>query len=311
MHTVFIDGQAGTTGLQIHQRLQTLDSIQVLEIDPALRKNDAAKQDCMRQADVVILCLHDDHARASVALADNLPASERPRIIDASTAHRTHADWVYGFAELCSGQRERIARAQRVANPGCYATGALALLRPLIQAGILPADAQITLPAVSGYSGGGNAMIAEFEAETADSQPDRQFLYALHLNHKHLPEIVQHAGLRHKPLFVPSVGNFAQGMIVQLPLHVKQLAAGHSADSIRAAYQAHYGQFSHSSVRLLEWDTNARFSALALNDTNALEIAVTSSDDRILIMARLDNLGKGAGGAAVQNLLIMLGLDAA
>lgn len=305
MHTVFIDGQAGTTGLQIHQRLQALDNIQVLEIDHALRKDDAAKRDCMRQADVVILCLHDDHARASVALADELPASERPRIIDASTAHRTHADWVYGFAELRNGQRERIAAAPRVANPGCYATGALALLHPLIQADILPADAQITLPAVSGYSGGGNAMIAEFEAETAD----RQFLYALNLNHKHLPEIMQHAGLKHQPLFVPSVGNFAQGMIVQLPLHAAQLTTGHNADSLREAYREHYAQFSHSSVRLLEWDTDARFSAQALNNTNTLEIAVTDNGDRILAMARLDNLGKGAGGAAVQNLMIMLGMN--
>lgn len=307
MYTVFIDGQAGTTGLQIHQRLQALDGIQVLEIEPTLRKDDDAKRECMRQADVVILCLHDEHARASVALANGLPASEQPRIIDASTAHRTHVDWVYGFAELCSGQRERIANAQRVANPGCYATGALALLRPLVQSGVLPATAHITLPAVSGYSGGGNAMIAEFESATADSQ----FLYALTLNHKHLPEIVQHAGLKHEPLFVPSVGNFAQGMIVQLPLHKAQLTAEHDADSVRTAYRAHYGQFARSSVRLIDWDSSARFSALALNNTNALEIAVVENGDRILAIARLDNLGKGAGGAAVQNLMIMLGLGGA
>lgn len=305
MHTVFIDGQAGTTGLHIHQRLQNISSIQTIEIDPALRKDEKAKLECMRQADVVILCLHDDHARASVALVDSLPKAEQPRIIDASTAHRTHPDWAYGFAELCKGQHERIATAQRVANPGCYATGAIALLRPLIEANVLPKNAHITLPAVSGYSGGGNALIAEFEEGSAEPH----FLYALGLNHKHLPEMMAHTGLENPPLFMPSVGNFAQGMIVQLPLRIGQLGKNHCGNSVRAVYRKHYEQFSSGCVRFIEWNATERFSALATNNSNNLEIGVVHHKDQILAFARLDNLGKGASGAAVQNVQIMLGLS--
>lgn len=304
MHTIFIDGQAGTTGLQIHQRLQNISSVEVIEIAPSLRKDEQAKLECMRKADVVILCLHDEHARASVALVDSLPKAEQPRIIDASTAHRTNPNWVYGFAELCAGQSERIANAQRVANPGCYATGAIALLRPLIEANILPKNAHITLPAVSGYSGGGNGLIAEFEAETADAH----FLYALGLNHKHLPEMMAHTGLENPPLFMPSVGNFAQGMIVQLPLRLSQLNGNCCAGSIRAAYRKHYAQFTNGCVQYIEWDSTERFSALAVNNSNQLEITVVNHKDQILVLSRLDNLGKGASGAAVQNLKIMLGL---
>lgn len=307
MYTVFIDGQAGTTGLQIHQRLQHIPEVRVIEIAHEERKNPDVKKACMAQSDITILCLHDDHARASVALIDSIPADQRPRIIDASTAHRTHADWVYGFPELCAGQVELITQAERVANPGCYATGAIALIRPLIDAGVLPTDTPLTLPAVSGYSGGGNALIDAFENGSAPLH----FLYGLNLNHKHIPEMMHHTGLEAKPLFIPSVGNFAQGMIVQMPLRLEDLKNNVDGNALRKIYRAHYSLSdktnSHTPcVRVIEADAADKFSALRLNDSNNLDIAVFEYEDQILALARLDNLGKGASGAAVQNLKLML-----
>ena len=301
--TVFIDGEAGTTGLLIRERLGAHRRVRLLSVPEASRKDSGARKEAMAQADLAVLCLPDDAARESVALADSLPGGG-PRILDASTAHRVAQGWVYGFPELSPAQAEAVRTARRVSNPGCYPTGGIALIRPLVDAGILPADYPLTINAVSGYSGGGKSMIAAYEGGTAPSFE----LYGLGLQHKHLPELHKFSGLSRRPIFVPSVGNFRQGMLISVPLHLETLPGKPKASDLQAALQARYAGSRWVSVVPVE--ASGKLEAESLNVTNALELRVFSNEThrQAVLVAKLDNLGKGASGAAVQNLELMLGL---
>jgi N-acetyl-gamma-glutamyl-phosphate reductase len=304
--TIFIDGEAGTTGLEIRERLAGIAAIAVKSIDPERRKDKATRAEMMRSVDLAVLCLPDDAAREAVALADTLGA-DAPKIIDASTAHRTAPGWVYGFAEMEPGQADAIRGATRVANPGCYPTGAIALIRPLVDAGVIPADYPITVNAVSGYSGGGRSMIEAYEAGRAPSFE----LYGLGLEHKHVPELQTYSGLTRRPIFVPSVGNYHKGMLVSIPLHLDTLPGKPCLKDIERVLDERYR--GSDLVRVVAEPSAhiARLESEALNDTDKLELYVfgKAALQQAVLVARLDNLGKGAAGAAVQNIKLMLGLD--
>ena len=304
---VFVDGASGTTGLGINERLQLQNDVVVKNIADDKRKDAGAKRALMEEVDLVILCLPDAAARDTVALIDSMGVSA-PRILDASTAFRTAGDWTYGFPELAPDQADKIRAARKVSNPGCYPTGAIALLRPLVDAGLLPADYPVTVNAVSGYSGGGKSMIASFEDGSAPSYE----LYGLGFEHKHIPEMQFYSRLTRRPVFVPSVGNYRQGMLVSVPLQLDTLPAKPSGSDLQATLAKRYAGSKYVSVMPLENEAakTGRLEPEALNETNMLELYVFASDKhhQAVLVARLDNLGKGASGAAVQNMRLMLGL---
>ena len=299
---VFIDGEAGTTGLGIKDRLAKEPGVELRSLPPERRKDPQAKAQLLREVDVAILCLPDDAAKETAALVESLGA-DGPRLLDASTAHRVAQGWTYGFPELCAGQGEAVAKARKVSNPGCYSTGAIALLRPLVDAGLIAPDFPIAINAVSGYSGGGKTMIADHEAGRAPAFE----LYALGLSHKHLPEIEAYARLARQPIFVPSVSSFAQGMLVSIPLFLDELSARPKAADLEEALRSHYAGARY--VRVVSAPESGRIEPEALNGTNDLELYVFANEARrqAALVARLDNLGKGASGAAMQNLELMLG----
>ena len=306
-HRVFVDGQEGTTGLRIHEYLAQRADIEVLRIAPEQRRNADERARLLNAADVAFLCLPDAAAREAAALVSN----PNTCLIDASTAHRTSADWVFGLPELAPGQRERIRASKRIANPGCHASAFILLLRPLVDAGLVPADLALAATSISGYSGGGKKMIEQYEAG-GDSRLNAPRPYGLGLSHKHIPEMTAHTGLTVKPAFQPIVANFYKGLSVSVPLHLAELKAGTSLDVLQNALEQHYAGEPFIRVMPLRDPVtlaDGYFDVQACNDTNRVDLFVFGSESQAMLMARLDNLGKGASGAAVQCMNVHLGLD--
>ena len=299
---IYIDGKEGTTGLQIYERLGGRDDIELLLIDEDKRKDPVERKKLLNAADLVFLCLPDDAAREAVSLVTN----EHTRIIDCSTAHRTAERWAYGFPEL-TGHREMIRTAKRVANPGCYATGFLALVRPLVEKGVLPASARVACHALSGYTGAGKKAIAQYGAPDRDMELDSPRHYAVTLSHKHLPEMAKIAGLEHKPLFMPMICDFPQGMVVTVPLWLEELNGAQSIESLRALYAGYYKASGVVELRPADAPACGFIGSNNLAGKDALQIFVNGNGEQVMLSARLDNLGKGASGAAVQNMNLMLG----
>jgi len=305
-HKIYIDGQEGTTGLEINQRLQKRDDVEVLRIAPEKRKDIDERKKYLNQADIVFLCLPDDAAREAVTLIEN-PAT---RVIDASTAHRVANGWVYGIPELSVEHRKNIEQTKRLSNPGCFATGFNMLTYPLVKEKIVPADYPVTCHSVTGYSGGGKRLIEIFESEENKEKLNSPCFYALNLTHKHLPEMQKHSGLINPPIFTPIIGKFYRGMTVAVPLYADILKT--SAAGINGFYKNYYRGQNFVKVLPLNCQNDFEWGYLnaeSCNFTNNIEIMVFGNDRQILVAARFDNLGKGASGAAVQNMNIMLGID--
>jgi len=303
---VFVDGQEGTTGLRIHEVLAERHDVEVLRIAPERRKDVAERARLLNAADVAFLCLPDQAAAESAALVTN-PAT---CVIDASTAHRTAPGWVFGLPELAPGQRDALRKSKRIANPGCHASAFILLLRPLVDAGIVPRGLAVSATSITGYSGGGKKMIGEYEAGGPRLTAPRP--YALGLAHKHVPEMMAHTGLATRPLFVPVVGNFYQGLAVTVPLHLQQLAPGTTGATLQRAFESHYA--GERFVRVMPLSDPATledgfFDVQACNGTNRVDLFVFARADQAVLIARLDNLGKGASGAAVQSMNVHLGCD--
>ncbi|MEL7272824.1 MAG: N-acetyl-gamma-glutamyl-phosphate reductase [Pseudomonadota bacterium] len=304
---IYVDGEHGTTGLQILNRLQGRKDITLLSMPHEERRNPDKRRELLREADIAILCLPDDASREAAQMV----ADTDTRLIDASTAHRTNPDWVYGFKELDPDHSAKIAAAKYVSNPGCYPTGAIALLRPLVKAGVLPQDAPVTINAVSGYTGGGKGLIAQMEnADAPDAITAPLFAYALALTHKHQPEIEKYSGLTTTPLFTPAVGNFPQGMVVQAPFHVRQLNGASRAD-VHKTLSDYYNSDHVRVVPMAESDALPRIDATTMANTDTMDLHVFGNDKHINLIAVLDNLGKGASGACVQAMDLMIGANPA
>lgn len=305
---IFIDGQAGTTGLEISQRLSGRADVQILAIDPSMRKASEPRRELMHEADVTVLCLPDDAAREAVALADG-----QCRILDASTAHRVSDDWVYGCPEISAEQRDAIRDAQFVSNPGCYPQGFILLIRPLIEAGLLRPERGLSVFGISGYSGGGRQLIEKYQAfSPAQHEAWNTRPYSLGLAHKHVPEMQRFSGTGPAPLFVPSVGDFYRGILIQIPLFLSDLKAGSTLIDVHRTLQERYQQerFMHVlDANPTDALDDGYLNATAVNNSNNMQLLVFGSDAQILLMARYDNLVKGAAGAAVQNLNLMLGAE--
>lgn len=307
MYKVFVDGQHGTTGLKIHEFLSKHPEVQLMNIDYEMRRDVKIRKEYINNADIVFLCLPDNAAKEVVSLVEN----NHTKIIDASTAHRTNDEWAYGIPELCKSQREKIKNSNRVTVPGCHATATIVALAPLVKEGIVPADYPVTITSVTGYSGGGKEMIAKYEDEKNEYLKVPRH-YALNLNHKHLPEIKKYTGLKCEPIFMPIVSNYYQGLTISLPLYADKLLKYKTPKEICSYLAEYYSNERFVKVMpfgdesLLE---DGGFNITACNNTNTVEIFVFGNEERIMLMSRLDNLGKGASGAAVQNMNIMLGIN--